>query len=193
MRRSTVVTLIVLALVAGVYWYMQQPENLIERTLKPTPTATTVSLGTVIRPEQGSVTRIVIQASDGNSIELDKTTGIWLLLTSAGSQPADPNAVDFAASGLLDLRILNKIDPAPEPTAIALEPPAYRFSITLSDGSQVNFDVGAKTVTQSGYYIQSSDKNIYVVPAYNIDSLVKFITTPPYLPTVAPQPSPETP
>lgn len=193
MRRSTVVMLIVLALVAGIYWYMQQPENLIERTLKPTPTATTVSLGTVIRSEQGSVTRIVIQASDGSSIELDKTSGIWQLITGEGSQPADPKAVDVAASGLLDLRILNKIAPAPEPTAIALEPPAYRFSITLSDGSQVNFDVGAKTVTQSGYYVQLSDKTVYVVPAYSIDSLVKFLANPPYLPTVTPQPTPETP
>lgn len=192
MRRSTVVMLVILAILSGLYWYMQQPDNLIERAIQPTPTATRVELGNIIAPEKGQPTRIFIEKADGNSITLDKTSGIWLLTTAENSGPADPNAVDLAASDLTNLRILSKIEPAPEPASVSLSPPNYRFSLLMADGSQVNFNVGAKTITQSGYYIQTADGSVYVVAAYGIDSLVMLVLVPPYLQTPTPSPLPAT-
>lgn len=192
MRRSTVVMLVLLAILAGLYWYLQQPENVIERVIQPTPTPTTVNLGTVIGPEKGPAVRIAIVSSNGGSVSLDRSMGIWMLATAEGSVPADPNTVDFAASGLSDLRILNKIDPAPDPASVSLEPPAYQFSIRMADGSQVDFNVGTKTVTQSGYYLQTADGHVYVVAAYSIDALVRLIAAPPYLQTPTPSPLPAT-
>lgn len=192
MRRSTVVMLILLAVLAGLYWYMQQPENIIKRAIQPTPTPTTVNLGTVIGPEKGPAVRIAIVSSNGESVSIDRSMGIWMLVTAEDSVPADPNAVDFAASGLSDLRILSKIDPVPDPASISLEPPAYRFSIRMADGSQVDFNVGAKTITQSGYYLQSADGHVYVVAAYSIDALIGLIAAPPYLQTPTPSPLPAT-
>ncbi len=186
MRRSTVVMLVLLAILAGLYWYMQQPENIIQRVTQPTPTATRVSLGMLIGPEQGQATRIVIESSSGTSISLDKSMGIWMLLTAEGNLPADPNAMDYAASGISELRILSKVDPAPDLASISLAPPAYRLSIAMSDGSQVIFSVGAKTVTQSGYYVQSTDGNVYVVATFGIDALTGLVSFPPYLQTPTP-------
>lgn len=192
MRRSTVVMLVLLAILTGLYWYMQQPENVIERAIQPTPTATTIKLGTVINPEKGPVVRIFIERFNGESISLDRSAGIWMLITAEGSVPADPNVVDFAASSLLDLQILSKIDPAPDPTSVSLEPPAYKFSIQMSDGSEVKFNVGAKTVTQSGYYLQTADGSVYVIAANSIDSLVRMVLVLPYLQTPTPSPLPAT-
>lgn len=190
MRRSTLVMLILLGILAGLYWYMQQPENVITRAIQPTPTATKASLGSLIGPEKGAAVRLSIQQSDGKAVELDKSTGIWMLVTAEGNIPADSNTVDGAVSGLSDLRILNKIEPAPDPASISLQPPAYQFSISMSDGSQVNFNVGAKTVTQSGYYVQTPDGNVYVIATYNLDTLIKLISTPPYQQTPTPESSP---
>lgn len=192
MRRSTVVTLVLLAILAGLYWYMQQPENIIGRAIQPTPTATPINLGALIGPEKGQAARIAIAGSGGESVSLDRSLGIWMLVTAEDSVPADPNVVDFAASGLSDLRILNQLDSLPNPASILLDPPAYRVSISMSDGSRVNFNVGAKTVTQSGYYVQTADGNVYVVAAYGIDSLIRLVSTPPYLQTPTPSPFPAT-
>ncbi|MCS6993167.1 MAG: DUF4340 domain-containing protein [Anaerolineales bacterium] len=188
MRRSTVVMLLLLVVVAALYWYMQQPENVIERVLQPTPTATKADLGYIIAPEKGQPTRIVIEPAQGSPITLDKTSGIWLLTTPEKNGPADPNSVDLAATGLTALRILSKIEPAPPLSQIGLEPPAYRVSVTMSDGSKVDFHVGAKTVTQSGYYIRTADGNLVVTAAYNIDSLLKLAGEPPFLQTATPTP-----
>lgn len=192
MRRSTVVTLVLLAILAGLYWYMQQPGNIIQRAIQPTPTATPINLGTLIGPEKGQAVRIAIVGSGEESVSLDRSLGIWMLATDKDSVPADPNMVDFAASGLFDLRILNQLDSVPDPASILLDPPAYRVSISMSDGSKVNFNVGAKTVTQSGYYVQTADGNVYVIAAYGIDSLVRLVSTPPYLQTPTPSPLPAT-
>jgi len=192
MRRSTVVMLVLLAILAGLYWYMQQPENIIERAIQPTPTVTTTSLGTIIGAEKGQAIRISIERFSGESVNLDRSAGIWMLMTAEGSVPADPETVDFAASGLSELRILSRLDPAPELASVSLAPPAYRFSTLMADGSQVNFNVGAKTVTQSGYYVQTADGNVYVVASYGIDSLVMLALLPPYLQTPTPSPLPAT-
>ncbi len=188
MRRSTATMLVILAILAGLYWYMQQPENLVKRAIQPTPTATAIDLGYIVGPEKGAAVRISIEAAGGESVNLDQSAGAWMLLTAEGGVPADPNTVESAASGLSELRILSKIDPAPDLTSISLAPPAYRFSALMSDGSQVNFNVGAKTVTQSGYYVQTADGNVYVVAAGGIDSLASLVLSPPYLPTPTPEP-----
>ncbi|PWH14614.1 MAG: hypothetical protein DDG60_07625 [Anaerolineae bacterium] len=188
MRRSTVVMIVLLVVLAGLYWYMQQPENLIARTLQPTPTATRIEWGNIISPEKGQPTRIVIESAEGQALTLDKSSGIWFLTVGGTSGPADPNKVESVVAGLTTLRILSNIQPAPELTSIALEPPAYRVSVTMSDGSTVDFHIGSKTVIQSGYYVRTADGNLYVTAAYNIDALLNLMTTPPFLQTATPSP-----
>lgn len=191
MRRSTMVMLLLLGVIAGLYWYMQQPENLIQRAFQPTPTPTKADLGYVIPPEAGQPTRIVLEAASGNSLTLDKTSGIWLLSAAGVSGPADPNKTDLAVSGLTSLRILSKIEPAPPLDSIGLEPPAYRVSVTMSNGSKVDFHIGAKTVTQSGYYLRTADGNLVVTAAYNIEALIKLTDEPPFLQTATPEATPQ--
>ncbi len=186
MRRSTVAMLVILAILAGLYWYMQQPENVIQRAIQPTPTATTVSLGTLVGPENGSATGISIETNNGTSIQLDKSTGIWLIQEAGNNIPADPEVVENAAAGIASLRILSRLDPAPDPASTGLAQPLYRFSFRMSSGSTIAFNVGQKTVTQSGYYVQTADGNVYVVAAFGIDALTGLADFPPYLQTPTP-------
>ncbi len=192
MRRSTVVMLVLLVILAGLYWYMQQPDNLIQRAIQPTPTATRETFGNLIPAEKGQITRIFITQADGTSITLDKSSGIWLLTTAQGNAPASPDTTDQVASGLKNLQILSKIEPAPALASIALDPPAYRVTLTMSDGSLIDFHIGAKTVTQSGYYLRTADGHLYVTAAYNINSLINLLKEPPYLQTATPSPLPIT-
>jgi hypothetical protein len=192
MRRSTILMLVLLAMLAGLYWYMQQPDNVIERAIQPTPTATLVDPEYLIQPEKGPAVRISIERKDGASVRLDKSAGIWLLLTADGSVPAEQETVDYAASAIAGLMVLNKLDPAPEAASIGLDLPAYLISLVMTDGTQINLKVGLKTVTQSGYYVQTDDGNVYIVPVFGIDSLAMLVAVPPYLQTPTPSPLPAT-
>jgi len=192
MRRSSIVLLIVLALVAGLYWYMQQPENVIETAIQPTATETQVDLGYLVDPALGAVTAVTIERQDAKVITLDKSAGIWLLQTAEGSVPAEPTATDAAANSLTTLRILTWLNPAPDLAEIQLTQPVYTIAVTMTNGTTLRFTVGAKTVTQSGYYVQAADGKVYVVSAYPIDTLAPLIDVPPYLQTPTPSPLPPT-
>lgn len=195
MRRSTVVMLVILAILAGLYWYMQQPDNAIQRATQPTPTATSINLGSLVGPEQGQVIGIFIKRSDRTSVSLDKSMGIWMLLTAENQVPAAATVDEQAASSISALRILRRLDPAPEASSIGLDNPAYQFVFLTTAGSRIEFKVGAKTATQSGYYVQTADGSVYIVAAFGIDSLSGYLDYPPYLstPTPLPRPATETP
>ncbi len=86
---------------------------------------------------------------------------------------------------------MSKIEPAPPLESIGLGAPAYRVSVTMSNGSKVDFHIGAKTVTQSGYYLRTADGNLVVTAAYNIDSLIELTSQPPFLQTATPEATPQ--
>lgn len=180
MRRSTVIMLVILGLLAGLYWYAQQPDNALKRTLNPGPTPTYSILGYVVGPEQAPFSRITIERADGKSLMLDKNTGNWMIL-SAESAPADPNKAETASQDLLSLRIMATIDPAPDLPSVGLEAPAYTVKVITVSGAEASFKVGAKTVTGTGYYIQQQDNSVVVVSGYVVESLTALVDNPPYL------------
>ena len=95
-------------------------------------------------------------------------------------------AAEAAAGQVTNLRILAKLEPAPEAAAIGLDKPAYQFSLILNNGETLKFSVGAKTVTQTGYYVQTADGMVYVVGAYGINTLSELVDSPPFLHTPTP-------
>jgi hypothetical protein len=191
MRRSTIVMLILLALLAGLYWYMQQPNNVIQRNFSGTPTATVVDLGYVVSPEQGQISSISIETA-GATLSLDNNNGAWLLTTATGTVPANPNAADSTVSGIQSMRILSKLEPAPDPVATGLDQPAFNVSITMSTGATIKFKVGKMTVTQSGYYVEQQDGSVVVVNINSIAATISLLENPPYLFTPTPSPIPPT-
>jgi len=71
-KRSTWVMVVLLALVAGLAYYMQAvPDNLIQKmmTARNTPTVST-SLGTLISPADGPLNGISIVSLDGHSVTI---------------------------------------------------------------------------------------------------------------------------
>jgi hypothetical protein len=192
MRRSTVVMLVLLVIVAGLYWYSQQPGNAVTRVLNPGPTATTSYLGFLVSPEQGPVSHISIERADGKSVVLDNSTGSWMVVAVDGSYPADPASAEGAISQVQSLRIVAKLDSAPDAAATGLDKPAYTFTFTLVDGSTMILKVGKSTVTQSGYYIGRQDGSVVIVGTYSIDPLTELVDAPPYLHTPTPSPVPPT-
>lgn len=177
MRRSTVVMLVILALVASLYWEMQRPDSVIQHAISGQPTATPADLGYVFGSDQAVILRLEIVQAGGKTLAVDKSTGSWLLLTSKGSIPADAETIDYVVSDLQNMRIMTRLEPAPDSAATGLSQPVYSIKASLADGTKVSFKVGGKTVTQSGYYVELEDGSVVVANVNSLSTLPLLVDT----------------
>jgi hypothetical protein len=188
MRRSTILLIVLFAALALVYWYAQQPDNAVKKALA-TSTSTEQALPDLLRPDQGPVSQVTVQSADGKTVTLKKSSDQWMVVTDHEAQ-ANQETAEMTAQGMLYLRMVARLDKAPELAAIGLDKPAYTVSLVLLDGSPYTFKVGKPTVTQSGYYTQTSDGKVVVVDKSAIDSLINLVNEPPFLQTATPEPAP---
>ena len=186
MRRSTVVMLIVLVLIAGLYWYTQQPDNVIERAFNAEPTATVYTPEYLVDPLLGAINRISINRADGKSLVLDNSSGFWVI-ASEGDVAADQASAGTALTQVQALRIVTKLENAPAASATGLAQPAYTVLLETAQGVSTSFKVGVKTATGSGYYVEKSDGKVVIVDMFGIEGLVALVDTPPYLSTPTPE------
>lgn len=197
MRRSTVVLLVLLALVAGVYWYSQQPNNLVQKAFagEPTPTTSLVAYANLIGPDQGPIGKFTIESAEGQSVVLDRTSGAWTLLVNGEQVLVDTNTAETASINLQSMNLVAILETPPDPKATGLDNPAYTLSAILVDGSLAAFKIGNPTVTDSGYYVEKPDGSVVIVNKYAIETFVGLLQSPPYLvtPTASPLPATETP
>jgi hypothetical protein len=191
MRRSTVVLLALFAVIGLLYWYMQRPGNAIKQALATSTTTAPEVLSNLIRPDQGSVNSISIQQADGKKVTLKHAGGIWLIATDHEA-PANQDSSETIAQDVISLRMVTKLEKAPDLASIGLNNPAYTVSLILQDGSPYTFKIGAATVTNSGYYVQANDGSIVVIDKNAIETLTALITEPPLLQTATPSPAPAT-
>ncbi|MCI0521470.1 MAG: DUF4340 domain-containing protein [Chloroflexi bacterium] len=164
-RRQTWILLAVFALLAALAWYWQsQGITISKEEATPTP-----------QPRLFTVDAAVIKTFDvadalGNSAALEQVTvGVWRL-AGQETELADPETANAVVSQLLTLRVLATLAPPPDPSATGLAQPLYEVKFTTQDGNAFDLTVGAKTPTQSGYYVRSQGK-VMVVGATAIDGL----------------------
>jgi hypothetical protein len=191
MRRSTIVLLALFAVIGLLYWYMQRPGNAIKQALATSTTTAPESPSGLIRPDQGPVSSITIQQADGKKVTLKHAGGIWLIATDHEA-PANQDSSETIAQDVTSLRIISKLEKAPDFASIGLSNPAYTVSLVLQDGSPYIFKIGAATVTNSGYYVQANDSSIVVIDKNAIETLTALIIEPPFLQTATPSPAPAT-
>lgn len=194
-KRSTVVMVVLLALLAGLAYYLQQPNNPIKNALAAvgtTPTA--VPLGSLLPPNAGPLGEVQVQSADGQSVTLlDKGTG-WLVAVGTGQPtPADQSEAEQAVTQALSLSLANRVQlSGSDLSPYGLDKPAYTLMCVLSNGSAVSFKIGKQTVTGSSYYVMEADGSIVTVDKTGIDTLIGLIKQPPFPATATSPPVTET-
>ena len=192
-RRSTVVYIVLLLVLAGVYYYLnnrEQPAE-IELTVEPTSGVAQEYLFTA---EEGTPTSIRIESKSGETVEVARgEDNAWTLIQPVEAE-ADQGAAEAAASQVTTMRIVDTV-PDLDPGIIGLDDPEYILTLKFTSGGQRTVDVGVITPTESGYYVRDADK-ILIVSRSAIDALLGLLTNPPYLETPTPAavtPEPGTP
>jgi hypothetical protein len=194
LKRSTVVTLALLALVAGLYWYSQQSGNVLIKVVNTGATPASLMLGTLISPDY-TVTGMKLEAASGQNLSIQPQNNTWIVTTdSRPAQPgtgnlANPDDAQFAIRNVQALRLLAKVDASTDLAAFGLDKPAYVLTCSIADGTTLTFKIGNITVTQNGYYVLAEDGTIVIVSTFEIDDLTRLLSEPPFLNTATPAPA----
>jgi hypothetical protein len=182
MRRATVVYLVLLLGLAGVYYYLnnrEQPAD-IAVTLEPES-----QVSYLFTAEDGVPTSIHVEAKDGATVEVARgADNAWTLILPVEAK-ADQAAAEAAASQVTTLRILDNV-PDLDPEIAGLTSPEYTLSIRFTSGVERKAEIGVITPTESGYYVRSADDGIVIVSKSSLDSVLGLLTNPPYLETPLP-------
>jgi len=187
-RRSTLVYLVLLLALAGVYYYMnnrEQPAE-VEATLEPT-----VEVSYLFSAEEGTPSSIRLGSKSGETVEFERgANNAWALAQPVEAE-VDQGAAEAAASQITTIQILDNV-PDIDPKIVGLEIPEYVLTIKFTSGAERTVDVGVLTPTGSGYYVRDAADKIVIVSGNAIDSLLSLLENPPYLETRTPSPIPAT-
>ncbi len=187
MRRSTVVYLVLLLVLAGVYYYLNNREQPADITVTLEPEAQVSYLFTA---EDGLPTSIRIEAKNGETVEVARGADeAWALILPIEAK-ADQAAAEAAASQVATLRILDTV-PDVDPEIVGLSLPEYTLIIRFTSGVERKAEIGVITPTESGYYALNANGETVIVSKSSLDALLGLLTNPPYLETALPPP-PET-
>lgn len=187
-RRPTIVYVILLLILAGAYWYLNNREKPVEAEATVEPSA---EISYLFNAEDGTPSSIRMESKSGETVEVARDAeNVWTLIQPLEAK-ADQAAAEAAASQITTMRILDRI-PDLDPEIVGLENPEYVLTIKFTNGVQRTVDIGVITPTESGYYIQDADGEIAVVSRDAIDALLGLLENPPYLETPTPSPVPAT-
>src|SRR5574341_383325 len=185
MRRSTIVFLLLLLVMAGIYYYLNHREKPADIALTLTPESQASYLFTA---DDGLPTSIRIEAKTGEKVEVARgADGAWALILPAEAK-ADQATAEAAASQVTTLRVLDKV-PAVDPEIVGLSVPEYTLTIHFTSDVERKADIGVITPTESGYYVRNEKAEILIVSKSSMDSLLALLTNPPYLETPSPSPT----
>lgn len=187
MRRSTWIYLLLFAVVFGAaYYFNSRPEPV---DIAITPEATSAPIEYIIKPEDGTPSRIYIEAKTGEVVEVARNEeNAWVLILPEEAE-ADQGSVEAAASQVATIRILERLDSI-APDAVGLDDPDYIIKLGFTSGMERTIEIGVLTPTERGYYARGEDGKIVVVSKSGVDPLLGLLTAPPYaLPTETPAPT----
>jgi hypothetical protein len=189
-RRSTVVYIIVLALLAAAYgivkYRAQQPEAEIEIT----PEATVEAPEYLFTAADGTPTGIRIIASAGDVVEVTRdANSAWRVIMPIEGV-AEQGASEAAASQITTMRVLDTV-PEVDLDLVGIKAPDYILNVKFGNGMERTIKVGVVTPTESGYYVQdAAGGDVLIVSKSSLDAILGLLTAPPYLETPIPSPTP---
>lgn len=183
-RRSTVVYIVLLLVLAGIYYYLntRQQSTDIELTGEPSTEAAPTYL---FNAEEGAPTSIRIEAKAGETVKVARGEDeAWALIEPIEAK-ADQASAEAAATQVTTMRVLDTV-PDVDPAIVGLQDPEYILTIEFTSGEERSVDVGVITPSESGYYVRDGER-VVIISRSAIDALLGLLTNPPYLETPTPE------
>jgi hypothetical protein len=188
-KRSTWITIVALALLVALAWYLQQPDNAFEKigSADATPTNTLAPIVNLIDLQGGAVEALDITGPAGETVSMISQGGVWIVKVPYEGL-ADQSAVQQIVGSIAYTTVTATFDKNPDLKLVGLDQPTI-ITLTFTGGAQTVVKVGKATPTDSGYYVQVDDGPVQVVDKYYLDALLGLLTTPPFMYTATPSPT----
>lgn len=184
-RAGTWVAVIVFALVIGAAIFINRRAE-----EKANATETPAAEETFVYDESLVVSAIEVADADGNSSRIERNEDQVWVLSKPEKAEADPGAAEAAATQIGALRIITPIENADDLSIFGLDKPAYTITVEFEDGDKSILEVGDKTPTENGFYVNVDGEKVLVVAVSGIDTLENLLSSPPYLNTPTPSSTP---
>jgi Domain of unknown function (DUF4340) len=189
-RRSTVVYIALLLILAGAYYYLNNRNKTAD--IEVTAEATSeVAQAYLFTAEDGTPSSIRIESKAGQIVEVARGADSAWMLTQPIETKADQGAAEAATSQITTMSILDTV-PDIDPKIVGLETPEYVLTVKFTSGVERTVDIGVITPTESSYYVRDTAGKVIIVSRSAIDSLLGLLGNPPYLETLTPSPIPPT-
>ena len=185
-KRPTWILIVILALVVGVYYILQ---NHPFKKAEPTPTTTGNDL--LITQADGVLQSVHIYDKKGNNFQMQRDLSKSWVITAPTSGVADQGLAGAAETQVGALRIVTALETSPEPSAVGLDVPASTLELGFANAKSHKIEVGGVSPTGSGYYVRYDGGKIYIISQSGIDALLNLLTAPPYPATATPSLTPE--
>lgn len=185
MRRSTIIYLVLFAIVLGAAYYFNNRAATAEA--EATPEATLPPIEYLFTSADGTPTGMRITSKAGEVVQVARNAESAWAVVLPDEAAADQGSSEAAATQVTTMRILERV-PNLAPEAAGLDDPDYTFSFQFTSGSERTIEVGVLTPTESGYYVRGEDGGIVIVSRSAVDALLGLLTSPPYAPTETPPP-----
>ena len=194
-KRSTWILIVLMAILASVAYYMQQPDNLVKKALASKDTPTAEAPGTLIPAEEGPLKGVSVQSASGQTVSIQQNNTGWMLfIGTEGPIPANQSSAEQVATQTIGVSLVTAIATMPSDLSVfGLVKPAYILKLTLNDDKSVTFKIGSTTLIGNGYYVQKEDGSIVVVDKYGMDVALNLLNQPPYMFTPVPATETSTP
>lgn len=187
MRRSTIVYLVLFAIVLAAAYYFNNRAETSGADVTPEPT--TAPIEYLFTSADGLPTRIRIESKAGEVVEVARNEeNAWAVILPEETA-ADQGSVEAAAGQVATIRILERV-PNLAPADAGLDDPEYTMTFGFTSGVERRLEIGVLTPTERGYYVRGEGDEILIVSTVSLDSLLGFLTDPPYAPTETPPPTP---
>jgi hypothetical protein len=166
--KTTIVLLVALAVVGGLFWYSQVGEK--KSAEQPADQTTAEGGKKLLDLQADAVTGFTITDFDGNHTTIEKSGMAWRMTEPVTAPAVDWQTQDFIRT-LCDLRSQGR--PASAPSDAGLDKPKYNISLSTNDGKTVRVLVGNKNFTGDLMFAQVDDGEINLIDS----SLAKTLKT----------------
>jgi len=186
-RRSTVVYILILVVVAGAYFYLKLRKPPVTDVLV-TPEVTE-QISYLFTAEGGVPTSIQIESKSGEIVAVMRDVdNAWVVFQPLDAK-AEQGSSEAAATQVMTMRILDKVTDV-DPSIVGLNSPDYLLTVKFNSDVERTVKIGVVTPSESGYYVQdASGGDVFIVSKSAVDALLSLLTNPPYLETLTPNPT----
>jgi hypothetical protein len=163
---------LLLAISAGLFWWLNRKEASATKLTATPATATTKLLDV----PQDQIQSVTIEKPRSEGLELKRTAGQWSI-TEPKELAADQDAVSSMVSSLASLSSEKLLeDKASNLEQYGLTKPSLSVTATKKDGKTLKVLFGDETPTSSGSYAElAGDPRVFVVASYNKSSFDKTL------------------